>query len=183
MHLRFSHCVGFPVMEEGQDHVLGTISGILIVPDTGKIEGFFVHVHGLTGIQTLYVSSLDIVRWGTRVYVRSQDVLAPAEDRIRLQDILRDPRPVLGQKIRTETGVHIGTCKDVQFNTESMHIEWLFPKKWFRWGIALPISDVVEVRPDAIIIKDPMRKEFAEEKTSVSTALPETEPAVACTGK
>lgn len=177
MHVRLSHCLGFPVMEEGGDHILGTISGILIEPDTGKIEGFFVTTEGLLGAQTLYCSALDIVRWGTRVYVNSQYAIAPAEDRIRLQPLLKDPRTVLGQTIRLESGASLGTCKDIQFNTDRMHIEWLFPKKWFWWGVALPVTDILEVTPKAIIIRDPMKKEFVtrqEEDVVLKAPLTET---------
>lgn len=183
MHIRFSHLIGFPVTEEGSDHDLGSISGILIVPDTGKIEGFFVHTHGFLGAESLYVSALDIIRWGTRVYIRSQDCLAPAEDRIRLQDLLRDPRTILRQKIQTESGTLVGKCADVQFNTESMHIEWLFPKRWFRIGMALPVSDILEVRPEAVIVSDPIKKESISQEEASSPALPESEPAVARVSK
>ncbi len=179
MHIRFTQCMGFPVTEEGSDATFGTISGILIVPDTGKIEGFFVHSHGLLGGENLYCSSADIVRWGTRVYVRSSDVLAPPDDRIRIQDLLADSRTVLGQKIQTESGFTVGTCKDVQFNTKTMHVEWLFPRKWFRFGVALPISDVLEVTAAKIIVRDPVKKESVSQQESVSAKLPDVEPATA----
>lgn len=163
-------------MEEGGDHVLGAVSGILIEPDTGKIEGFFVHVEGVLGGETLFCSTMDIVRWGTRIYMNSQDSLALAEDRIRLQTLLQDPRTVLGQRIKTESGTRLGKCKDVQFNTDSMHIEWIFPRRWFRWGIALPVSDILEIKPEAIIVKDPLKGEAIEpqeEQLTVQPAMPE----------
>ena len=174
MHLRFSTCIGTPVLEEGFEHTVGLLSGILIHPDTGKIEGFLVHV---LGAGDLFMSSLDVSRWGTRIYIRSTDVLSPAEDRIRLQPLLDDPRSILGQKIRTESGTSLGRCQDIQFNTDVMHVEWLFPRKWFHFGVALPISDVVEVTPAAIIVKDPVVKAEAEsqELEEVPTALPEIE--------
>lgn len=168
MHLRFSHCMGMPVLEEGSDMVLGSISGILIEPDTGKIEGFFVG-------QDNFVAQGDIARWGARLYVRFASAVAPANDRIRLQQLLSDPRTVLDQKIRTESGQYIGRCSDVQFSTKSMHIEWIFPRKWFREKTAVPVSSIVEVTPQSIIIKDlrplaPVHKEIKQ-----TTVLPEIE--------
>ena len=177
MHIRFSTCIGIPVLEEGHDHALGVIAGILIDPDTGKIEGFLVHVQGFFGGE-MFCSSLDILRWGTRVYVRSADVLAPPEDRIRLQSLLQDPRTLLGQKIATESGTALGRCADVQFNTDSLHVEWLFPKRFFRYGVALPITDVLEVTEKAIVVRDPIKKEVVEEEVPEATPasnLPEIE--------
>lgn len=173
MHIRFSSCIGIPVCEEGDQYPLGTISGILIHPDTGKVEGFVVWAQGVE----LFCGSADILRWGTRIYVRSADALAPPEDRIRLQSLLADPRTVLGQKIRTESGASIGRCKDVQLNTDTMHIEWLFPKSMFRWGVALPISEVLEVRRDAIIIRDPIKKAKVPSAPSIEPSpIPDIEP-------
>ncbi len=174
MHIRFNHCIGYPIVEEGGDQVLGTISGVLIEPDTGKIEGFFVHTAGLLGNETLLCSTIDIVRWGTRVYVNSRESLAPPEDRIRLQTLLNDPRTVLGQRIQTESGTRLGRCKDVQFNTSSMHIEWIFPRKWFRWGVALPVSDIIEIRPDTIVVRDLFAKDAVQVEEELSApAIPE----------
>jgi len=163
-------------MEEGTDNsVIGLLSGILIHPDTGAIEGFFLHSR-----MSLFVSSLDISRWGTRVYVRNADVVAPIEDRIRLQPLLEDTRTVLGQKILSESGTRLGRCKDIQFNTDTMHIEWIFPRKLFRWGVALPVSEILEVRPDAIVVKDRLKAEpqvRSREKPSSYTDI--SEPSLA----
>jgi sporulation protein YlmC with PRC-barrel domain len=167
MHVRFSSCVGLPLMEEGMEGVLGTVSGILIHPDTAYVEGFFVYGSG-HGRSNLFVSSMDISRWGTRLYVRNADVIAPADDRIRLQALLEDNRTVLGQRIVTESGVRVGRCKDVQINTDSMHIEWIFPKKCFRWGVALPVSEVIEVTVAAIIIKDRLKAEKPRKNAKMS---------------
>lgn len=181
MHVRFSSCIGLPIVEDGDHYVLGFLSGILIHPDTGKIEGFLVHAEGVAGQHNLFCGSRDILRWGTRIYVRSADVLAPVEDRIRLQPLLDDPRTVLDQHIQTESGGKLGKCKDVQFNTDSMHIEWLFPKKWFRWGVALPVSEIVEVRNDAIIVRDTLKKESVRHKSqnTENATLPEMEAGMA----
>mgnify|MGYP004001569307 CR=1 FL=1 len=152
--------MGLPLLEEGSDGIIGTVSGILIHPDTAYVEGFFVHGTG-HGNSNLFISSMDIARWGTRLYVRNADVVAPADDRIRLQTLLEDTRTVLGQKIVSESGMRLGRCKDVQINTDSMHIEWIFPKKLFRWGVALPVLEVIEVSKEEIIIKDRLKAEKA----------------------
>ncbi|MBI3331676.1 hypothetical protein HYZ99_01820 [Candidatus Peregrinibacteria bacterium] len=159
MHVRFSTCIGFPVTEDGTEEHLGSLIGILIHPDTGKVEGFFVRRAGLFGSDQLFLSTMDILRWGMRVDIRSEDALSTVDEHIRLQPLLLDRRPVLGQKIRTESGLKIGTCRDVQFDTRHFVLEWLFPKKFFRWGTPLPLVSVSEVRRDAIIIRDVLAKE------------------------
>lgn len=176
MHLRLLSCLGLPVVEEGSDTALGFLSGILIDPDSGNIEGFFVRVPGFLDFQEVFCSFLDIVRWGTRVHVRDADVLSPVEERIRLAPLLEDNRTVIGQKIQTQSGIYLGCCRDVQFNTDSMKMEWVFPKKFFRWGIALPAKDIQKITEQAIIVKDQVVKEeeiIEEESTGTIPAVPE----------
>jgi len=155
MYARFSTAFGTPFVEEGTGELLGLLTGILIHPDTGKIEGFFVHAPAIFGSSELYCSTMDILHWGSRITVRDRDVVAPAEDRIRLQPLLEDGRTILKQPIITEEGIKLGMCRDVQFDTKTMRLTWLFPRKWFRWRMAIPRSEIVEVRDDAIIVRDP----------------------------
>lgn len=155
MHVRFSTCVGTNVTVENTEETVGRLYDMLIHPDTGKIEGFFVEVSGFFSSEGMFLSVNDIVRWGTRVMVSDSSDVCEVEDHIRLQSLLQDPRRVLGQSIRTESGKRIGTCKDVQFDTTTMHIEWIFPKRLWKWGTALPVTEILEVTPRAIIVRDP----------------------------
>jgi hypothetical protein len=44
----------------------------------------------------------------------------------------------MGQKILTEKeGTYLGRLSDIQFDTRRMHMEWMFPKKW--WLTCTPI--------------------------------------------
>lgn len=176
MHVRLTTCRGASVVDRGGEF-LGTLSGVFLHPDTGKVEGIFVAVPaGLTGTEHPFCAFEDIIHWGAVVQISGREALAPIEDRIRLTPVIASGRTVFGQPIRTESGRALGTCKDVQFDTEKMRVEWLFPKKFFRWGVALPVTDVIEVRKDAIIIRDGMKAEAepAVEKEPVSyEAFPE----------
>lgn len=173
MHVRFSVCRGMLVVEEGTELQLGTLQGILIHPDTGKIEGCFVRVAGVLRSELLFVSSLDVLRFGARVYVRSSEVLSPIEDRIRLQPLLEEGRTILGQRIRTEGGRTLGRCRDVQFDTKRFVIEWLFPQRFWRWLGPLPASDIVEVRREAVIVRDPVVKVREREEAPLLERLPD----------
>jgi sporulation protein YlmC with PRC-barrel domain len=154
MRVRFSTCIGTPVVCDAVDETLGQIARILIHPDTGRVEGFCI-VNAPIDDGTPFLAADDILRWGTQVHVRDPDAVYPLEERIRLAAFLDDPRTVLGQTIRTESGRILGVCRDVQFNTDSMRSEWLFPRRWWRWGVPIALSDVVEITPKAIIVRDP----------------------------
>ncbi|OGJ59802.1 hypothetical protein A2881_00855 [Candidatus Peribacteria bacterium RIFCSPHIGHO2_01_FULL_55_13] len=182
MHVRLTTCRGASVVDRAGE-LLGTLSGVFLHPDTGKVEGIFVAVPaGLTGTEHPFCAFEDIIHWGAVVQISGRDAFAPLEDRIRLAPVIASGRTVVGQPIRTESGRLLGTCRDVQFDTEKMRVEWLFPRRFFRPGVALPISDVVEIRKDAIIVRDGMKAEAepAVEKEPVSyEAFPEIVPPTA----
>ncbi len=156
MHVRFSSCLGTHVLEDGSEEELGLITGILIHPDTGKVEGFFVRSKKFWRAEEDFLASADIAHWGLAVRVRDADVLSPIEDRIRLMSVAEDGRAILGQKMLTESGTSLGICRDVQFETKTFMVEWFFPKRYFRWRPAIPFSAIVEVRVDGIVVRDPL---------------------------
>lgn len=175
MHVRLSTCRGAGVVDRSGEAV-GTLAGIVLHPDTGRVEGIFVTVPaGMVATEKAFCASEDIAHWGAMVQIGSREALSPIEDRIRLVPLLAEGRTILGQPIRTESGRTLGVCNDVQFDTEKMRAEWLFPRKFFRWGIALPMSDVVEVRCDAVIVREgPKTEAVAVESPPLSyEAFPE----------
>ncbi len=171
MHLRSSMSRGIPVVDDGSQQVVGFLDFPLIEPDTGRILGFFIH--SVLG-DDLFLQSVDISAWGTKVHVRDADRLSPPQELIRLKVGLGEPRTFLGQQIRTKyTNRTIGICSDVQFNTRHFMVEWLFPRKFFLTKQPLPVTDVLEVTTEAIWVKDPFRapkERVTEEKKPVIQA-------------
>lgn len=155
MQVRFSTCRGAELVEEPTGEVVGFVFKPLIEPDRGQVLGFFiVTVVPITEGKIAYVSAMDVLHIGSRIEIRDVQCICNPDDIVRLGPILQDARPVLGQRIRTESGLSLGRCVDIQFDTETMHVSWLFPRKWFRWQEAIPISTVLEVRKDAILVQD-----------------------------
>ena len=175
MHVRYLPVLGTRFLEEGSSDFLGSLADVLIHPDTGVIEGVFVDVpHAFHSVH-LFCDGVDIIHWGKDITVRTRDVLSPAEDRIRLKSLLDDSRTMIGQRIRTQRGKYLGRCSDVQFSTKSMKVEWLFPRKWFHWGVPIPISEISEVRRDAIVIRDPLspkKQAVTKKKTPIGSLDP-----------
>lgn len=181
MQVRISTYMGALVLEESSGEPLGTLAGVLIHPDTGKVEGVFVQVNDGFSSGLLFCRALDIIRFGTSVHIRSAGALCDPSEIVRLQSLLEDGRTVLGQQVRTESGQKVGRCRDVQFDTESLLLEWIFPKRWFRWKRGIAVSDILEVRSDVIIVRDekrPVVEEVVEEKTPVFDPLEVVEPKV-----
>jgi sporulation protein YlmC with PRC-barrel domain len=172
MHLRLSTAIGLPVVDSSEE-ILGILSGVLINPDTGAIEGIFVRISSFLSSETLFAATTDIQHWGRRIRVRDADSLSPLEDMIRLQQILEERRPILGQIIKTEEGVVLGRCADIQFDTRFFRLEWMFPRRFFFWKTPVPAASIQQVRPDAIIVRliNPAKEEEVRVETPVLPAL------------
>lgn len=165
MQIRLSQALGIPVVEEGTTEALGRIDWPVLNPDTGKVEGFWIK--GFLG-GPAFLLSQDILRWGMRVAVRDMDSLCDPRDIVRLDSLLASNRPIIGQTIKTEGGAVLGRCKDVQFDTTHFQLSWIFPRRFFRWGISIAANQIVEVTPEAIMVRDlvvPTQVEETEEKT------------------
>jgi len=154
MHIRYTNCKGLPIVEEHSQEPMAFLSDILIHPDLGKVEGVFVQVKHFMHSEILFLSVSDITHWGRMIMIRDRDVLAPLEEHVRLQAIFAEGRTVLGQKVMNEVGKTLGYCKDVQFETKTFRLEWIFLKKLFQWTRPLPVTAITEVRTDAIIVRD-----------------------------
>lgn len=173
MHVRYSTVLGLPIVENGSEEAIAIISGVLIHPDLGKIEGFFVQVPSFLRTEELFLSVSDIVHWGKRVRIRDRHSLSSLEDVVRLHALQQEGRSVLDQPIVTEEGTPLGRCRDIQFNTLTFYLEWIFPKRFFRWGTPLPVSSIVLVRPDAVVVRNAATlTEVASGPTVLSTLDP-----------
>jgi sporulation protein YlmC with PRC-barrel domain len=165
MHVRLSMCIGMPVLDERSDEALASVTGIFAHPDLGTLEGLFV----MTARGEEFLAVSDIAHWGRSVVVRDPDAIAPLDERVRLMALWDEARPIVNQRIVTEGGMFLGRCKDVQFETDTFRMEWLFPRKMLRWQRPVPVTAVVEVTVDAVKVRDTY---------APAQALPEEEAAM-----
>ncbi len=172
MHLLRSQAIGTEVIDNIDHHIQGKVADLLIDADRAKVIALLVHRFG--AFEFLALQTQDIETWGNRIHIRDAEVIGELSDFVRLESLLQDPRTFIGQRIRTERGQNIGRCIDVQLRTDTFDLEWIFPSKFYFWkGIALPVSEIIEVKPEAIIIKNQ-----GPRKEEVAIAEPLMEPKV-----
>ena len=172
MHIRLSMAIGLSIVDDHTDEELGNLSTILVHPETGMVEGILVRIPHLFRSEEFFVSAIDVVHWGAHIRVSGADALSPLEERVRLQAFVDEGRTLLDQKILTEGGAVLGTCKDVQFNTKTFQLEWLFPRKFLRWALAVPASSIIEVKPEGVIVRETALP-ISTEETPVIKAIEE----------
>jgi sporulation protein YlmC with PRC-barrel domain len=168
MHVRLSLVLGLPVYEEGSHEVLALLRQPLINADTGGIEGFFVRQPGgFLETKELFLQVADIARWGTRVTVSRSEALCDVTDIFRLQALQQSKRAVLMQKMYTKSGTYLGRCTDIQFETMHFTMEWLFPRRWYGWGVPVSTSAVLEITSTHITVRDAVLPEPVQKETAL----------------
>jgi len=178
MHVLRSTAIGTEIIDSIDHHIHGRVGDILIDSDRGKIIALLVDRVGFSERHALMTQ--DVESWGNRVHVRDAEVMGEVSDFVRLVEHLKNRRPLVGQNIRTKSGQWMGRCADVQFRTDTFDLEWIFPRKFLRKSLPLPVSEILEVTTEAIIIKDQGPK---GEEVPVKESVPETrvEPVIAPT--
>jgi uncharacterized protein YrrD len=154
---------------------LGKLMDIVIDPNTGKCEAFWVQT--LDGLRLIDMK--DIHRWGkNEIYVSSQkDILKP-EEFPRITPILEREVPIISAKVFVREGKiprKIGKVKDLAFQTNSLLLLgilvntgwWIFGKK-----IDIPRARILEITEDGIFITNNLIK--VEEKPDTA-AFPSTD--------
>lgn len=159
----FREIIGTPVLRFEDGSPLASIKDVIIHPDTGKLEAFWVktlHHSFLYGI----LQTQDIVEWKKKIYVRGNEAIGDPADIIKIAELLSQNRLIMGNRVRTDRGVDLGRVFDLDFDTGQYFLRHIHVQKSFL-GLfkyqprILSYDLILEVLPDTILIKDKTEKE------------------------
>lgn len=168
----FRSLVGAKVLEYSTGLVVALVSGIIVDPDTGMVEAFWVRPLTLP-YKYAVLKTPDILEFKKHLYVKGEHVLAQAEDLIRISEILEDGRTFLGAAVRSEAGISYGKCVNLTFDTGTYALRQIYSRRSIFGLITLDerifsYNDLVKVLPAVIIVNDDSSK-----KETVMATTPE----------
>lgn len=159
----FREIIGTPVLHFEDGSLLASVKDVIIHPDTGKLEAFWVktyhHPFSYGILQTQ-----DIAEWKKKIYVKGGEAIGAPADIIKIADILSQKRLIVGNRVRTDSGVDLGRVFDLDFDTTQyflrhIHVQKSFLGLWRYQPRILSYDLILEVLPDTILIKDKMERE------------------------
>lgn len=164
--------MGTRVLEFESGETLASVNGAIVHPDTGMVEAFWVKPTA-PAFRGAIVQVGDIVEFKKHIYIKSENVIAPAEDVIRITEILNGRRFFIGNRVENESGDLYGRCYDLTFDTKSYALKQIYVQKTFLglWNYDRRIfsyDNIIRVTADRIIIDDK-----TDEKESVIATTPE----------
>ncbi len=168
----YKSMLGAKVLEFDSGDLLAMVSGIIVDPDSGMVEAFWVKPTTLP-VKNAVLRVSEIVELKKNLYIKSEKVLAQAEDVIKINEILEDGRTFIGNAVQNEAGDSFGTCVNLTFDTGTYALKQVYSKRSILGLITLDerifsYNNIVKVLPEMILVDDDGKK-----KESVMATTPE----------
>lgn len=157
MNKIYSNIKGDPIYSQQDGSLLGLLYDIIINPENGKIEAFWVKPATLPVSNAVILSDV-ILSWGNKIYIKDEDDIALPEDIIRVSDILSKETFFIGSDVVDEAENLLGKVYDLDFDSKKLYLRSLhvahcflglkFGKRFFSF------ESIIEVLPKKIIVKN-----------------------------
>jgi uncharacterized protein YrrD len=152
MLLQASQIKGLPVGSTDTQERVGTVSDIIIDPDSGGLLGFVVK-SGLLGSNKVLsfhdVTGID----HSVILVKEPESVLPVAEVAPIKHALADRRKLLKGKVVTEGGTNLGRVTDVVINTDTAMVTKLYISHVLEERI-VSAEKIVKVTKDHIVVKD-----------------------------
>lgn len=170
MEKYYRQTVGIPVVTQAGQMVT-RVRDIQLNTDSGKIVGFFVF-----GSHTKVVTPTDILEWDAALIIHDAEDVVEAEEVVNVMRAIQKEMKIMKKKVFTKSGEHIGKVLDYGMNDKLFELTVLVVAKSFLGLIfwdkkIISAKDIVEVKPDRIIVKD-LVKTVEMEKFQIDMAAP-----------
>lgn len=155
--------IGTKIIEYDSGNVIALLKDIIVNPDNGMLEGFWVKPLTIP-ISDAIIQSQDIIEWKKNIYIKDESVISDPADIISISDILLREAYVIGNFVQNQEGEFLGRVYTLDFDSNSFYIRGIYSEKSLL-GIysynkrIFPYDSVIEILPSAIIVKDKVSKE------------------------
>jgi uncharacterized protein YrrD len=152
--------IGRPVMSLRTGQTVATTRGLLLNPNNLKIEGFYCEDHfSRSELVLLYQDIRDVIPQG--FVINDHDVLAKAEDLVRLQKLIKLDYVLLGKPVVTTAKKRLGKVVDFATEIETMYVQKIYVSQGIIKGLtggslSVERSQINEITDSKIIVNDPL---------------------------
>ena len=145
-------------------HYAGRVSDVVVDPDTGKVLGFLVGSK-----RQKIVASADILFWNQRVIIHDMSDIFDLEEIIKIEKIVKNNIPIINNKVVTKSGMQLGKVYDFAIHPQLFVLTKVFVTKSFLGVFGydrkmIAHKNILEIKKDMIIVKDPVELIPTEEK-------------------
>lgn len=137
---------------------IATVTSAIFNPNSLKVEGFYVEdKFDRSQLILLYQDIREIIPQG--FVVNDHDVLAEAEELVRLKDVLELNFELIGKQVETIAKEKVGKVTDYAVETETMYVQKIYVaqsilKSFTGGSLSIDRTQINEITPRRIIIND-----------------------------
>ena len=165
----YSQAVNTHVFTISGQHV-GKITEVVINIETGTIVGFLLGSKG-----NHVIAPNDVILWDQHIIIHDIDDILETEEIIKVKKALEKNIPIIHNSVVTKSGVYLGKVYDFAINPKLFVMTKIIVAKSLL-GLfpydekIIAHQDILEIKKDTIIVKDPYRTELAKEKSDEEKA-------------
>lgn len=153
--VRWEHMKGLPVVSLAEGKEVGKVDSLVIDPDTRSVVWIRIHAGGLMGERRLVpVSQVHAIGEHAVTIERESDAQLQAEVP-GADELVKAKRPVLGNKVLTETGQHLGEVRDIEIDPANFALTSLYvtpSMEIFGRAFHIPADKIRTIGHDAIVV-------------------------------
>lgn len=128
------------------------MSGIVFDSDDGRVLGFLVKQGIFSKPKALSFTDVTAIDHSV-VVTRHPENILPVDEVVRLKHALDQKKPILGQKVITESNINLGKIEDIVLNTDSGQITKLYVRHMLEDRV-IGADKIVKVTRENVIVKD-----------------------------
>ena len=167
----YTSIIGTRILHFDNGQLIGLLKDIIINPDSGKIEAFWINTASLAFKHGILQND-DIVEWKKHIYVRNEHVIAEPDEIIRIKDVLDRNTQFIGNSVKGESESAYGKVYSLDFDSDKGMLRYIYSQKSFL-GIngkkfTFHYKDIVKTLPDYILVKD---NQIKSEEIAESSAM------------
>ena len=150
---------GSKLVDLDNGETIGEIVDWIIDPDNKKISALTVKEPGFFR-QLKVITTIDIVEYGPGiVVVRNRNVIVAPKEVVRLKNIIKPKKRVIGSQVKTVSNKILGTIEDLLFETTDSTIQKLYIKPPIINMLSKPdliigADKIVKIEPGKITVQD-----------------------------
>ena len=151
---------------------IATVTGAIINPNNPKLEGFYCQDrYDKKELILLYQDIRDIMSKG--YVVNDHDVLAEADELVRLKDVLELNFELIGKPVETISKQKVGKVSDYAAEVETMFVQKIYVaqsilKSFTGGSLSIDRTQINEITPKRIIINDLLKGAPATAPAAIS---------------
>ena len=170
-----SEVIGSKLVDLDKSQTIGEVVNWVINPTERRLSALVVRLAGLF-TKTMVVTTTDIIEYGPRmVVVRNQTSVVAPDEVSGMPKLLRSRFRLMGGRVETQSGKHLGQVEDVFFETTDSSLQKFYVRPSLlglatRPDVIIGIDKVIKIEPRLVVVNNEVGEPMAPGQTIVAEA-------------